>query len=461
MLGRQKNPPASPVTAPSALRHQGLERLLDLPPFVLSLFSSLLLPLPQTLLVSAIATAGLGPGVGLIALALIGSGNLLITAGLSESIVRLGPEACGCTTLPAVAFYYLGPTGNRVATFAILTMWFTALVGGMLGFIDVMAGLSHTPPIPWLLGLSVVVIALNARRSLGFSVMLLLGIVTFLLLLAIAIGVLPHMAPLSPHEFWSPLPLVNPWSLPPWSSLLAISLYTYFGASLLASASSFVLPRDPSGKSFIRGSIAGSLAMMIVVICWLILVSQVVPRQILQGLKGTVLVSLGGTGHPASALLCASLAITLSGFAAIRAGGVLGNQLRDLPLARSAWGRQLMPAVPTLAALLLILGWMHSGTTNLTEALSVGGGLGIPVGCWIVPTMILRQARLKRPGLVTGSLGLVGHPIVTSSLLAVGLLVLLMFGLLLWTWWPIKIFTVALALGLAIWIFWIQWQWEA
>lgn len=460
MLGRL-NPSASPVTAPSAFRHQGLEHLLDLPPFALSLFSSLLLPLPQTLLVSAIATAGLGPGVGLIALALIGSGNLLITAGLSESIVRLGPDAPKCTTLPAVALYYLGPIGSRVATFAILTMWFTALVGGMLGFIDVMAGLSNTPQIPWLLGLSVVVVALNARRSLGFSVMLMLGIVTFLLLLAIAIGVLPHMAPWGPQEFWSPLPLVNPWSLPPWSSLLAISFYTYFGASLLAPAASFVLPRDPSGASFIKGSITGGLAMMAVVIGWLILVSQVVPRQILQGLKGTVLVALGGTGHPALALLCASLAITLSGFAAIRAGGVLGNQLRDLPLALTAWGRQLLPAVPTLTALLLILGWRHSGTTNLTAALSVGGGLGIPVGCWIVPTMILRQARLKRPGPVTGSFDLVGHPVVTSWLLAVGLLVLLMFGLLLWTWWPIKIFTVSLALGLAVWIFWLQPSWEA
>jgi hypothetical protein len=460
MLGRS-NACEALLTDPSALRHQGLERLLDLPPFVLSLFSSLLLPLPQTLLVSAIATAGLGPGIGLVALALIGTGNLLITAGLSESIVRLGPEASGCTTLPAVALYYLGPTGSRVATFGILTMWFTALVGGMLGFIDVMAGLSNTPQIPWLLGLSVVIVGLNARRSLGFSVMMMLGIVTFLLLLAIAIGVLPHMAPWAQQEFWRPLPQVNPWALPPWSSLVAISFYTFFGVSLLAPSAIFVLPRDPSGATFIRGTIAGALAMMAVVIGWLILVSQVVPRQILQGLKGTVLVSLGGTGHPALALLCASLAITLSGFAAIRAGGVLGNQLRDLPLARTAWGRQLLPAVPTLAALLLILGWMDSGTTNLTAALSVGGGLGIPVGCWIVPTMILRQARLKRPGMITGSLGLVGHPIVTTSLLLIGLLVLLMFGLLLWTWWPIKIFTVALALGLAFWIFWLQPQWEA
>jgi hypothetical protein len=444
------------VSAPSALRHQGLERLLDLPPFVLSLFSSLLLPLPQTLLVSAIASAGLGPGVGLIFLALIGSGNLLITAGLSESIVRLGPDAGKCTTLPAVAHYYLGPMGRRVATFAILTMWFTALVGGMLGFIDVMAGLSNTSQIPWLMGLSMVVVALNSRRSLGFSVMLLLGIVTFLLLLAIAIDVLPNMAPWSPQEFWSPLPLVSPWSLPSWSSLIAISFYTYFGTSILAPAASFVLPRDPSGASFIRGSVTGALAMIAMVIGWLILVSQVVPRQSLQGLNGTVLVPLEGTGHPPLALLCAALVITLSGFASIRAGGVLGNQLRDLPQARTVWGRRVLPALPTLAALLLILGWMHSGTTNLTAALSVGGGLGIPVGCWIMPTLILRQARLKRPGFVSGSFGLVGHPIVTSSLLAVGLLVLLIFGLLLWTWWPIKIFTVALALGLARWICLLQ-----
>jgi hypothetical protein len=32
----------------------------------------------------------------------------------------------------------------------------------------------------------------------------------------------------------------------------------------------------------------------------------------------------------------------------------------------------------------------------------------------------------------------------------------MMFGLLVWTWWPIKIFALALALGLARWICLLQ-----
>ena len=60
MLGRLK-PKAIAVIQTPAPGHQGLERLLDLPPFALSLLFSLLLPLPQTLLVSAIAAASLGP----------------------------------------------------------------------------------------------------------------------------------------------------------------------------------------------------------------------------------------------------------------------------------------------------------------------------------------------------------------------------------------------------------------
>ncbi len=66
-------------------------------------------PAPD-LLLSAIAAASLGPGLGL-----IGAGNVLITAGLSESIVRLGDDARGRTTLAAVAEYYLGPIRNRMA----------------------------------------------------------------------------------------------------------------------------------------------------------------------------------------------------------------------------------------------------------------------------------------------------------------------------------------------------------
>ena len=109
-----------------------------------------------------------------------------------------------------------------------------------------------------------------------------------------------------------------------------------------------------------------------------------------------------------------------------------------------------------VAGQLLILAWKQGGSTNLTQALSIGGGLGIPFGCWIMPALILRQAGRQRPGPVPGSWPLADHPIVTSTLLSIGLLVLLMFGLLVWTWWPIKIFTVGLALGLAIWILWFQ-----
>lgn len=436
--------------------HQGLERILDMPPVVLSLCFSLFLPLPQTLLVSAIATAGLGPGLGLIALALIGAGNVLITAGLSESIVRLGEDSKGRSTLPAVADFYLGPIGRRVATFAILTMWFTALVGGQLGFVDVMAGLTGTPQIPWLLGLSVLVICLNIRRSLGFSSMLLLSLLTFLLLVSISLGLLPKLNPLNSVSFWGPLSHATPWQLTDWSSLLAISFYTYFGSSLLAPAASFVLHRDPSGRSLMRGSIAGSLGMIGVVMVWLSLVSRALPRENLLAMKGTVLVALGSTGGTFLPWLCAALAITLSGFSAIRAGGVLGNQLGDLPIAQGAWGQKLAPTVPTLAGLILILAWMHSGATNLTAALSIGGGLGIPVGCWIIPAMILRQARRIRPGPIPSSWPLAGHPLITFGFIASGLMMLLIFGLLVWSWWPIKFLAVGLAVGLSIWVFRFQ-----
>lgn len=433
------------------LRRQGLERLLDLPPVVLSLWCSLLLPLPQTLLVSAIATAELGPGLGLIALALIGAGNVMITAGLSEAIVRLGEDSKGRTTLPAVADFYLGPIGRRVATFAILTMWFTALVGGQIGFIDVMAGLTGTPQIPWLLGLTVLIIGLNRRRSLGFSSMLLLSLLTFLLLAGISLDLIPRMNPVSLASFWVPLAQVDPWQLPNWSSLLAISFYTYFGPSLLAPTASFVLQQDRTGRSMIRGSIAGSLGLIGVVMVWLGLISRALPRQNLLTMKGTVLVALGNTGGTLLPWLCAALAITLSGFSAIRAGGVLGNQLRDLPVAQSSWGQKLVPALPTLLSLILILVWMHSGATNLTTALSIGGGLGIPIGCWIIPSMIMRQARRMKPGPVPSSWPLAGHPWITFGLITIGLLILLFFGLLAWSWWPIKFLAVGLAVGLTLW----------
>ena len=61
--------------------------------------------------------------------------------------------------------------------------------------------------------------------------------------------------------------------------------------------------------------------MLAVVMVWLALICQVVSRQSLGGMKGTVLV-------------------------------VLGHQLRDLPLA-----------------------WMHGASSNLGQALWIGGGL--------------------------------------------------------------------------------------
>ena len=64
MLTRLKRA-AFPVIDSPALRLPRLERLLEFPPFVLSLVCSLLLPLPQTLLMPAIAAASLGPGLAL------------------------------------------------------------------------------------------------------------------------------------------------------------------------------------------------------------------------------------------------------------------------------------------------------------------------------------------------------------------------------------------------------------
>lgn len=432
----------------SLSRRTGVERLLDLPPTLLALLSAFLLPLPQTLLVSAIATAALGPGLGLLALLLVGSGNVIVTAGLSAAIARLGADIGGKTTLPAVAGFYLGPIGRNVATFAILTMWFTALVGGLLGFVDVMAGLTQTDPIPWLVGLCIMVIVLNKRKSLGFSVMLMLSLVTFAILLVIIFSLLPLVSSRALRGHVAGPELL---SLPAWASVIAISFYTFFGASLLAPTAAFVLPRDASGQAFIRGSIAGSVGLIVLVMAWLGLVSSVLPRQELINMSGTVLVALGQKAGSFHSVMCASLAVALSGFSAIRAGGVLGNQLRDIPASRSAIGRLLLPALPTLAGVFLILSWMHLGQTNLTATLSVGGGLGIPIGCWIIPGMIIRQTQVSRQDKTSGLMRMVSHPMITTSLIIVGLCVLLVFGIFVWTWWPIKVFTTLLAIALAAW----------
>ncbi len=81
-----------------------------------------------------------------------------------------------------------------------------------------------------------------------------------------------------------------------------------------------MLPCDPSGSRLIRGNSAGSLGMI-----------------------GVVMLGLR-------------------------------NQLRDLPLSRTTWGELLMPAVTTLAGLLLILVWMQTGATQRSAALSIRGG---------------------------------------------------------------------------------------
>src|SRR5207244_3691371 len=98
---------------------------------------------------------------------------------------------------------------------------------------------------------------------------------------------------------------------------LGVIVMLYIGHVYIIQCAKIVLPRDPSARSLMQGSVAGTIVLIGIFSTWILAVNGIVPAGRLAREVGTVLPSLAGRVGPAAAGLGSALVIGGPGASAV------------------------------------------------------------------------------------------------------------------------------------------------
>jgi hypothetical protein len=433
--------PREPPAARLRWRVSGVGAWVEaLPPFWQTCVFVLALSFPQAALALSIGMAGIGPIAGAALLLGFGLLNVITIAALAEAVARNGAIRYGNAFLGRVAADYLGPAGSLVLTLGAGAFMFLANVAGLIGLATTLASLAGLPATICagaLFGANAYRLASQSRVSLSIT-MLLAGL-DISLLLALSVLGFAHFRPelfrlpdlggsSSQARGLAGLPQVQ----------LGVLLTAYYGHNMVSQVARSVLPRDPSGGALIRGSAAAFGLMTLILVVWLVAVSDVVAPDVLARTSGTVLVPLAAELGVAAQVLGAPIAICLLGLSSIRTADVLFNLARErLPAQTSGTrlgprGRLAMSISPVLVAFGLAEWLLWTGTASYARLISIAGVLTASLFAGIFPVLLLVASRRKGDLVPTAVYPLLGHPLVVGVTYVVFLGIVLLHGLVIW-----------------------------
>src|SRR5262249_5225392 len=100
-------------------------------------------------------------------------------------------------------------------------------------------------------------------------------------------------------------------------------LMLYTGQILIIQCANVVRHRDPSGRSLIRGSVAGTVCLIVLFTVWLLAVSGTIAPEALGRQAGTVITPLAAQFGPSMHVLGVSLVIVLLGMVCLKTSNTL------------------------------------------------------------------------------------------------------------------------------------------
>lgn len=290
--------------------------LQALPPFWLAFLLLLLLPLPQAALGLPIAAAEVGPLGGIIVLLVVGALNLLTVGYVAEAAARSSTSRTGAPSVGALAADLLGPVG---ATFLLVPMAVALAVGMLAGFVGLGSTLDHftgVPSIIWMAILAVIAFAVLARPAWRPSTGALLALSGLGLVLLLVVAILGLTQMRSGNLTAGAAGSFGASSL----GLIAGVAIMCFTGHLLVGPLAGVLPRDEGdGRAVIRGGIAGTACLLLVLIIWLVATGGAVPQSALLGQRSTAIVPLAKPVGLGVSVLGSLLVVLLLGRTVVQA----------------------------------------------------------------------------------------------------------------------------------------------
>ena len=239
-----------------------LERV---PPFQAAAALTFLLSMGQTVVVIPIAVATVGPLAAAVCIAVIGLLALAATAAVAEAAARNGEVRFHAAFFGRLVTSALGPGAGAIPS--LLGVVSVALPS-LAAFVGLALLLNLAVALPaelWalLIGALAVAVPLGKRRTASFGGLMALGLVSMALLAVLSIYALVDAA-LSGG-------LSAPGAGPPEDIGLDLALGVIIGVLLGSYAAPvytvqigrIVLPRDPGGREYVRGSVAGMAAFVV------------------------------------------------------------------------------------------------------------------------------------------------------------------------------------------------------
>ena len=302
-------------------------RIEDLPPFWLATLITVALGLPQAFLALPIAAAGMGALSSMALVIAIGVVNVLTMTCMAEAIARSGDFRYGKASIKELAANYLGQAGSFILSLAVGIRVFLIALACYVGLSATMANFTFIPASIWAALLFASGIYLLSRQSVKFTVaiMVLLAAINLTLLSGLSLLAFSHLE--INHLFYLNLPFVPGNAFKPLliQQVFGVSLMLYFGHVYVGECAKLVLPKDRSGSSLIRGSIAGTIILTLLFCIWILAVNGAIAPSLLARQSGTVLEPLAQQIGSVVTLLGSVLVIFLLGMAWIRSSSLLFN----------------------------------------------------------------------------------------------------------------------------------------
>ena len=305
-----------------------------LSPFWFVFVFTLTLGLPQAIVAFPIAVAAVGPLPGIALNLAAGLLSVVTTAAVAEAAARSGVVRYGTAYVGKLTADYLGAAGSGLFSLAIFVLYLVTVMGGCFAISRTLAKFTEVPAVAWTAVLFAAGIWLLARgsTSLSLTLLLALAIVIITLMLAIVAVTLGHFRL---EYLVRASPPARSGSEHYLANTIGIVLMGYFAEAFVVQCAKVVLPREPSGRALIWGSLAGLGGIAVVLTLWIVVMNGSLDPRALAGETATVITPLAAVVGSGTAALGTLLVLFLPGLATLRCMVGAFNVAREWLPARS------------------------------------------------------------------------------------------------------------------------------
>ena len=411
-------------------------RLDALPAFWLAFVVTLIIGAVNLALPIAVSGVGALPGVALIVV--LGLINMVTIAAMVETVTRSGEIRFGNAFIGTVVTDYLGGAASAILSLILVAFSFGLLLILYIGISTTLADATALPAAAWMIVLFLVCLYFLTRGSLNATVASTIVITTINVVLIVVLSVLALT-----HLQVENLTYVNlPWSAGGTftpillGALIGVVLDLYAAHILVAIFGRTLLERDPSGRSVVRGHVAGIGFAMVLNVVWVLAVCGAIAPDVLAAEASTALVPLAAEIGPQVQVLGAIFVVLSMGLGLIQFSLALFNLARERIGQRRVWGgsrgRFLISLTPVVVVVVVAEWMVLTGTGSFAGILGFLGVMVHSLMSGIFPVLLLSASRRKGEIVPGVSYRALGHPLLIGGIYLLFLGNLLLHGLLIW-----------------------------